>query len=617
MSRPRFIPAVLAAGLFIGFGALAPQAHADDGPLLHAVLAADAPSFAAGGVARFTLTFTNVGTVDLPHVTWLHFVIDPDDCTLTSADGTSSPFEAIGASGLPIGADIPVGATVVCHMSDFPGTTVGVTMTESISFIYASNSELIPTDATSVLDTSYLVTPAHPSFRVDASVDDTKSPVLTYSIVVANTGDASLDVFLPINQFTGSGTPTFDRLGSSASAGRIGHWAACSRVSDTMQPYHGDPDQLMAAVDPGLSATCTISYIIPRADLGKTVNLTVAPTAVMRYDEEPVAVASDSDLTATYTVPADADIPEVLLVHASVAPSNYWFVSGGTATWTLTVANVGTGDIPQLLVGNVDPSDCVVTLADGTTRQVDYHKAPGIDLPIGSTAVCHWSTIVAEPAGTAGWWLVDGFTTFDGRPVATDDTSLLQASYMTGTSSPSYRVDTSVDATKSPTLTYNVVVTNTGDVGLSVDLPVTQFAGSGKPTITSVLDWFAPASCGTMDGTSLYQGNDANFTLRAVVNPGLSVTCTVSYAMTKEDRGKTVGLTVLPVAQTFAHQPVTAAADSVLDVNYTVPTGPDIPTGGTSASTQPGESLAAAVLLLTAGVAVLRVRRHWLTAPEG
>ncbi|MCL2315721.1 MAG: hypothetical protein FWC46_01355, partial [Actinomycetia bacterium] len=87
MSRPRFIPAVLAAGLLIGFGALAPQAHADDGPFVHAVMAADAPTFISGGNATWTATLTNVGTVDIAGLTSAALVMT--DCAITQADGTT------------------------------------------------------------------------------------------------------------------------------------------------------------------------------------------------------------------------------------------------------------------------------------------------------------------------------------------------------------------------------------------------------------------------------------------------------------------------------------------------------------------------------------------------
>ena len=314
--------------------------------------------------------------------------------TLTDGDleashtfaGVLAPFGAGEASWAEAGA---ITADLL-NQADVVGTPCSSTGTPILNAPFVEATDTASVDL------------VHPAIDIQKT-PDTQTVVsggtATFTITVTNTGD------VPLTNVT---------------------------VTDPLAPTcdKGIGDLAVGAAN-GVTYTCTLAVV--------TADLTnVASVAGTPLEGGPV---TDSDTAAVDVIHPAIDIQKT--------PDNQTVVSGGTATFTITVTN--TGDVPLTDVTVTDP------LAPTCDKGIG-------DLAVGAAnAVTYTCTLAVVTADLTNVASVAG-TSLEGGPVTDSDTAAVDV------------IHPAIDIQKTPdtqtvvsggTATFTITVTNTGDVPLT------------------------------------------------------------------------------------------------------------------------------------------------------
>ncbi len=380
---------------------------------------------AAGETVTYTFTVTNTGNVTLTDVA----VTDPligGDVTLDVA--TLAPGDVANGT-----------ATYTLTQADVDAGQVENT---------AEATSTPPTgDPVTDDDTFTTPLPADPSIELvktgvldgDAVAGDT----VTYSFSVTNTGNVTLTTVAVTDPLTG-----------------------------------GDVTLDVTTLAPGDVATGTATYTLTQANVDSGSVSNTASVSGTPPTGDPV---TDDD---TFTTPLPAD-PSIELVKTGVLDGDA--AAGETVTYTFTVTNTGSVTLTDVAV--TDPLTGGDVTLDVTTL------APG-DVATG-TATYTLTQANVDAGSVSNTASVTG-TPPTGDPVTDEDTFVV-----TMTSAPSIELIKSGaldgDAAAGETVTYTFTVTNTGNVNLT-NLILTDPMLGGQLTLTSTS--LAPGDAAT--GTATY-----------------------------------------------------------------------------------------------------------------
>ena len=372
----------------------------------------DESGLSAPATLNYTITVENTGNVSLTGVTPADTLPDGTVGTLTG------PVDDTGSAGV-----LDVAETWTYNIS-FPVNQVtidaGAALVNTIEVV--SNE----TGATPVSDTASTEIVRTPSFTVAKTVDKTSvsSPeLLSYNMVIENTGNVSLTNVVVADQLSNGTAITLN-----GPANDIG---------------------INGALDVGESWQYTATYNVTQADINAAIDLTNTITV----DTSELDVQSAEARTTIDSVP-DMEVTKTVDLTSLTAP--------GTLNYVIAVKNTG-----NVSLSNVSPVD---TLPDGTSATL---TGPITD--IGVVGLLD----VGETWQYTTLYTVRQAEIDDGRPrdntvvVTSDETGADQFTAVattTITATPAFTVEKTVDQTQitAPgTLTYDIVVTNTGNITLN------------------------------------------------------------------------------------------------------------------------------------------------------
>lgn len=409
----------------------------------------------------------------------------------------------------------------------------------------------------------------------DPLVFDTAGQSIEYRYLVANVGDVTIDEI----------AVTDDRLGSALDC--------------------GDGTNIVTSLPPDTSQECTATYTITQADVDAGT-ITNVGTATPTVDgEELPPVTDDATITAN-------QFPALELVK-SAAPDSVSAV-GEEITYTYEITNVG-----NITVTGISLTDDRIADADidcGTGDNTVASVAPS------ETVTCTATYLATQADLDSGSIVNVAVLSADGLDPVEDSATVGVAQ------APSFTLDKSADTASfdSPglTITYSLMVTNTGNITLQDivvvdDLLTTVTCPGGAETIAAL----APGESATCTGTytvtqaDLDAGvvsNTATATapdlppvedgldIEGVRNPGFTVTKTPSA--TEVEPGTTVTYTyVVTNTGNVTLNGVLVEDDKCEPIEFT---GAD---GGTEGALDPGEtwtySCAAVITADTTNVATV------------
>jgi len=397
-------------------------------PALTVVKSADpASAGAAGDVITYSFLVTNTGNVTMDNI-----AISEGAFT---GSGTLSPATCPTATLAPA-ATTTCTATYTLTQADVDAGTVTNTATAGGT----------PPGSTTPVDsppsTAIVTVQGSPSLTVVKTADPATAgaagDVITYSFLVTNTGNVTLDsVAIHESAFSGTGT---------------------------LSPITCPATTLV----PGASTTCTATYTLTQADVDSgSVTNTASATGTPPGSTTPIGSPPD---TSTVTVPATP----AMTVVKSANPASAGAV-GDVITYSFLVTNTGNVTLDNVAVnegsftgtGTMSAAICpVTTLAPAaTTTCTATYALTQADVDAGT--VTNSATVTGNPPG-------------DTPPVDSPPST----STVTVDPAPGLTVDkTATPATAHAVgdqITYSFLVTNTGNVtmsGLAID--DSAFTGSG------------------------------------------------------------------------------------------------------------------------------------------
>ena len=460
-------------------------------------------AYTPGGTATYTVTVTNTGPSGASNVTVTDAL--PAGATLSAnvtcvASGTASCGSvtgttgqtSFGTTGASIGAaaadqlvfTVPVAFASGMTTDPLVNTATASDLAASGPGSSASGSD---SDARSAAVTLTVA-------KTDGATTYTPGGTATYTVIVSNTGTTdALDVTV------GDALPASVTLTANATCVANGT-SSCGTVTGTTgQASFGATG---ARVDAG--GANTIVFTVP-----------VALAPGMAADPlVNTAVATDVPTGATASG-ADSDTlsPSVTLA-VTKSDGSATYTPGGTAAYTVTVANTGLSDALNVAVADVLPAG--VTLAGnatctangtsscgtvtGTTGQTSF-GATGARVDTGGANTLVFTVPVAFAAGMATDPLVNTATATDatsGNAASGSDSDTLSAAVTLGV----VKSDGSATYTPGGAATYLVTVTNTG---LSDALNVAVADAIPAGVTLSANATCAPggtSSCGAVTGTT-------------------------------------------------------------------------------------------------------------------
>ena len=338
--------------------------------------------------------------------------------------------------------------------------------------------------------------------------------VLTYTITVTNTGNTTFDRVVVSDEMWQNGKVkqiTIEIGGQEYQANvDSGSWTIAAWNSSK------------TSFAPNETWTCTYTYTVNEDDVEGISNTATVTTT----DGGP------SDKTTTYTDVFNADMnvdKELTLVNGqpyeggAVRP-------GDTLTYSITVTNTGEDTITSFTVSDslwgedkVETIDIGAAQADVTGGSYPF----GGTLYAGNTWICTYSYTVPEDVTSV---TNSATATVPGGPEDKDEIT-------TPVEEPEPEPVPGLTVTKTAsdttpavgqTVTYTVVISNTGDTKL--DVTVTDSMMNGSVTAT----WNGDA------GTArTYSGVDGVFTVNGL-DAGEYVTLTYTYTVARSDAGRTI-----------------------------------------------------------------------------
>ncbi|WP_172976594.1 DUF11 domain-containing protein [Roseivivax sp. THAF40] len=421
-------------------------------------------------------------------------LIDPADATKAlsfSKDADRSTFDAVGDTILYTFSVENTGTQ----------TLTSITVTDSLDPGYSC---LIPTLAPGVTDTSCTYTHTVTQDDIDAGQ-------------VANTGSVSSPDVGPLSDTATVTGPartasfTFDKQAdpSFSAVGEVVDFtfAVTNTGNVTLtdvsvsDPFFGAPVSCtIPAIAPGATdLSCTASYTITQPDLdaGEITN-----TADVTADA-PTGVTPPPGQSDTVVVEGPAE--NAALTVDKVSTDGLYGSVGDTETFSFTVTNTGNVTLSGLSISDADPAfscalpdllpgDSTTLCADGMTPLSVTKTFDQADVDAGSfsntVTVTGASNVLGTPVSASDTETVAG-------PAQVPAISLDKQSTFAGTLE-----------SVGQTLTYDFVVTNTGNITLTSDITVTD------PLIPNV-------DCPTLPAGG--------------VAPGATYTCTGEYRVTQVD----------------------------------------------------------------------------------
>jgi gliding motility-associated-like protein/uncharacterized repeat protein (TIGR01451 family) len=483
---------------------------ADQDPAITITKTADPTTYdTVGDVITYTLVVTNTGNVTLTGIT----VTDP----LTGMNVT--------IASLAPGASETFTETYTITQADLDGGSV--LNTASASGTAPDGSTVDDSDDETV---TAIQSPAIAITKTaDPTTYDTVGDVITYSIVVTNTGNVTLTDITVTDPLTGLNT-------------------------------------VIASLVPGGSETFTETYTITQADLdgGSVVN-----TATAEGEAPDGSTVDDSDDETVTAIQNPA-----IAITKTADPTTYDAV-GQTITYTLVVIN--TGNVTLTGVQVTDPltglSVTVPSLAPGDTETfTETHTITQADLDAGQ--VVNTATASGEAP--------------DGTTVVDDDEETV-----TAVQNPAITVTKTADPATydavGQTITYTLVVTNTGNVtltnvqvtdpltGLNTVIPTLAPGASETFFETYAItqtDLDAGQVVNTATAATVFNGNPVedsdSATVTAIQNPAILITKTADPA-TYDAVGQTITYTIVVTNTGNVTLTGVQVTDPLTGMNVTVP----------------------------------------------
>jgi uncharacterized repeat protein (TIGR01451 family) len=481
-------------------------------PAINVEKTPDNQQIVSGGTATFTITVTNTGDVTLTNVT----VTDElaPGCARTSSD-------IAGLASMAPNASVSYQCTRASVTADF---TNSATATGT------------PPVGPNVTDTDTAdVDVTNPSINVEKTPDSqtiVNGGTATFTITVTNTGDVTLTNVTVTDELAPGCARTSEQLGANAT----------------------------------LAAGATFNYTCTRANL--TADFTNSATATGTPPVGPNATDTDT---------ADVDVIAPA-INVEKTPDNQQIVSGGTATFTITVTN--TGDVALTTVNVTDE------LAPDCARSNLGTLAPGAS----TSYTCTRANVTADFTNSA---TATG-TPPSGPDVSDTDTAAVDVTH------PSINVEKTPDSQTfqtGGTATFTITVANTGDVTLT-NVNVTDALAPGCARTSAQLGANATLAPGaTFNYTCTLANVTASFTNSATATgtpptgPDVNDTDTASVTVTQPPPPPppppVVVLTRnLVVTKADSPDPLTLGGDLTYTMTVTNQ-GPGTMTGVTAADTLP------------------------------
>src|SRR5664280_2210535 len=404
-----------------------------------------------GGTLSWDLVVTNTGNVTLSNLV----------VTDTKADVTGSPIATLApgvsvtltASHILTQADVDAG-TYINQASVIGQDPQDIDVTDNSGTTGTTDDPtVIPIPKTATVSIVKTV-----SGTIPTSVGGT----LSWDLVVTNTGNVTLKNLV---------------------------------VTDTKADVTGSP---IATLAPGASVTLTASHILTQADVDAGTYINHA--SVIGQDPQDIDVTDDSGTSGTNDDPTIIDIIKTATVSIVKTVSGTIPTSvGGTLSWDLVVTNTGNVTLKNLVVTDTKADitgSPIATLAPGVSVTLTAsHILTQADVDAGSYS--NQAVVTGkDPQG-------NDVTDNSGTTGTTDDPTVIPIP-KTATVSIVKTVSGTIPTSVGGTLSWDLVVTNTGNVTLS-NLVVT-------------------------DTKAVVTGGPV-----ATLAPGVSVTLTASHILTQAD----------------------------------------------------------------------------------
>ena len=381
-------------------------------PDLQVIKRAPAAPFTVGGIGTYTITVTNIGTGP---TTGSITITDALPAALTYVSGSGAGFSVVEASGVvtatgagPIAALDSAVVTIDAQVGAFAVPSVGNTGTVSTSG-----------DPNSSNDTSTIST------AVTSAPDVRLAKTHAFDFTVGLNGQYRIAAFNDGSLPTPSTIVVRDTLpaGLSFVNGNGGGWSFVE-ASGIVTATHAGP------IVPGDSAAFLLDVAVT---LPAFPGVTNAATAATPGD---VDAANDRAVDPTVVLPGAPATPDLQMVKRAVGAP---FTVGGTATWTLTVTNVGTG-----------PTTGPVTITDTLVPTLSFLSGSG-----------------------AGWTVNQALgvvTATNPGPIAVGDSAVVT-------------IDAHVSAGAFPAVDNQAIAATAGDASAGNDSSTTTSAVNGAPDL--------------------------------------------------------------------------------------------------------------------------------------
>ena len=448
---------------------------------------ADRTNYAAvGDVINYSFLVTNIGSVQLNDIV-------VDDSFITGAVSCPLTSLATGEDMTCTGEHIVTQANI--DDDDVFVNTAEVTANPSEGQLgNVSGTLSIPgPDA----DNSMTLTKT-----ADKTTDVQAGDTITYTYVATNTGNITLDDVTVTDMHGGSGT-----------------LSAVTPAPVTLAP--------------GASQSFTATYVVTQADYDVGADILNTATATSTPKRGTI-----TDPTADESIAMGVPTPEA--VFSKLASPDSGLSEGDTVTYTYTVENTGDVTLTNTSVSDVHSGSG--TLSSITPSGVDL--APGASQDFTATYIITQADFDAgvDIANTATLNTTPAGGTLP--PTTADETVALVAPSPAATMTKTASDDT--DVTAGQTITYDYVVTNTGDVTLT-DVSVSD-SHSGSGSLSAI----TPATVDLAPGDS--QTFTATYTVtQADIDAGVPITNTATLAATPS------GGTLPPVTADESIAPVAPA----------------------------------------------------------
>ena len=436
-------------------------------------LASPNADLGVGDTVTYTYAVENTGNVTLTNT------------SVSDAHSGSGTLSAISPSGVDIapGATQNFTATYVITQEDFDaGVDIANTATLDTTPARGSLGALTADETAALAEPSPAATMTK---TADADTNLTEGQIVTYSYLVTNTGDVTLNAVSVSDAHSGTGT--------------------LSAVTPT-------------SVDlaPGANQTFTATYTITQDDvnagtpitntatLASTPSRGTAPVVTADESVTPIAALPNSTLVKTASKTTD-------VIEGDVITYSYLFTNTGNVTLTdVSVSDVhsGQGTLSAITPASVDldPGDSQTFTATYTVTQEDIDAGTDITNTATSSATAVRGTYTAVTDS-------ETVTLAAGTPSAT----LVKTP------------DVTTDLALGDTVTYTYRVTNTGTVTLS-DVSISDVQ-SGEGTLSAL----TPASVATLAPGAFVDFTASYVVTQGDIDAGIAITNTATLNATPSE----------------------------------------------------------------------------------